>query len=396
MNFRLVDAGWDAELEGAVATEYSGIRVISPFIKKKAAERLLRRGRPAILQVITRFNLDDFAKGVSDIAALRLLLESGARIRGIRNLHSKLYLFGDSRAIVTSANLTESALTKNHEFGFVAEDAAIIARCRQYFDDLWERGKADLTAEKLAAWDEKVTLHQARGAPPRAGASLGDEGADAGVAPEPLSLLPRITDAQQAFVKFFGDSANRAERSLEVFAAVERSGGHWACTYPAGKRPRAVADGALMFMGRLVRRPDDILIFGRATGMRHQPGRDDATPQDLALRPWKSKWPHYVRVHHAEFVAGGLSNGVSLNGLMEALGADAFRSTQQNAAAGVGNTNPRSSLRRQPGVELSPDGLAWMNERLERAFAEHGKLPAVDLATLDWPEIPGVPAARPA
>ena len=32
---------------------------------------------------------------------------TGARARGIKNLHAKAYIFGDRRAIVTSANLTE-------------------------------------------------------------------------------------------------------------------------------------------------------------------------------------------------------------------------------------------------------------------------------------------------
>ena len=41
----------------------------------------------------------------------------GAGVRGIRNLHAKLYVFGSDRSIVTSANLTEPALTKNAEFG---------------------------------------------------------------------------------------------------------------------------------------------------------------------------------------------------------------------------------------------------------------------------------------
>ena len=46
-----------------------------------------------------------------------MLLDAGASIRGIQNLHAKLYLFGTSRAIITSANLTEAALTRNQEFG---------------------------------------------------------------------------------------------------------------------------------------------------------------------------------------------------------------------------------------------------------------------------------------
>ena len=71
----------------------------------------------APLKVITRFNLDDFAGEVSDISALRLLLQAGAQIRGIKNLHAKLYLIGGGHVILTSANLTDAALRRNHELG---------------------------------------------------------------------------------------------------------------------------------------------------------------------------------------------------------------------------------------------------------------------------------------
>lgn len=66
----------------------------------------LLRHHPGRVQAITRFNLADFAEGVSDVAALQELLKVGARVRGVRNLHAKLYVFGKSRAIITSFNLT--------------------------------------------------------------------------------------------------------------------------------------------------------------------------------------------------------------------------------------------------------------------------------------------------
>ena len=143
-----------------------------------------------------------------------------------------------------------------------------------------------------------------------------------------------------------------------------------------------------MFMGRQVSDPDDILIYGRAIGMQHVPERDDASPADIALRFWKVHYPHYVRVHHGEFVAGTLANGVSLNELMDTLGEDAFAPTQRNAAGGEGNINPRRAYLRQPAVELSPQGYAWLSEKLQAAFRQHGTLPAADMAQLDWPAVP--------
>jgi hypothetical protein len=93
-------------------------------------------------------------------------------------------------------------------------------------------------------------------------------------------------------------------------------------------------------------------------------------------------------VYDAEFVAGTMANGVSLNELMETLGAESFASTQRNARRGGGNTDPRRAYLQQAAAELSRQGLARLSERLDAAFETHGKVPADTLAALDWPTIP--------
>ena len=384
-DIRLVDAEWDQELSAAIRADPSEVRIVCPFIKERALERLLS-ARPGDVQVITRFNLADFADGVSDVEALRMLLDAGASIRGIRNLHAKLYLFGTSRAIITSANLTEAALTRNQEFGVVADDAAVIAACRDYFDKLWQRGSsADLSRDMLDSWEKTVTQHREAGGRPNRTTGLGDFGADAGFASTlPVSLPAVVADADQAFVKFLGEGDNRVPASCTTIEEIKRAGCHWAVAYPASKRPTGVEDGAVMFIARLTNERD-IRIFGRAVGMKYHPGRDDASPEDIALRPWKEEWPRYIRVHHAEFVAGTMANGISLNELMDTLGSDSFTPTQRNAARGIGNKDPRRAYMQQAAVELSPQGISWLGERLQAAFDEHGKVPQDTLDQLDGP-----------
>jgi hypothetical protein len=392
MNFRLVDSDWEKAFRAAARADGSSLRIVSPFIKKKAAERLLEWSGARDIQVITRFNLHDFAEGVSDITALRLLLERGARIRGIRNLHAKLYLFGQSNVIVTSANLTDAAIRRNHEIGTVGGDPAMMDEARRYFERLWKRGGGDLAPCRLDGWESRVAHHRAFAAhlamPERPGevSTLRDEGHDAGLRDEAAGPPAWAADAEQGFVKFFGDNLHLAEHTKPVLEEVSESGSHWACTYPKIRRPRQVKDGALMFMARRARNPADILVYGHAVGMRHVGERDDATPADLLRRPWKENWPRYVRVHHAEFIAGTLGNGVSLHGMMDELGAAAFATTERNAFSGEGNTNPRRAYIRQPHVELSQHGIEWLSTEMERSFARHGTIPAAELARLDWPE----------
>ena len=123
--------------------------------------------------------------------------------------------------------------------------------------------------------------------------------------------------------------------------------------------------------------------------MKHHPGRDDASAEDIARRPWKREYPRYIRVHRAAFVAGTMANGVSLNELMDTLGSDSFASTQRNAAIGSGNTDPRRAYRQHASVELTPQGSAWLCERLQAAFDQHGKVPEDILDQFDWPASQG-------
>jgi len=383
MAVRLVEGGWWEELEAALAEDASTVRIASPFIKHGAVEGLLSEASPS-LRILTRFNLDHFREGVSDTSALRRLVALGAQVRGVQRLHAKLYLFDADHAVITSANMTEGGLRKNHELGVVAEGGALPRRCVAYFDGLWEKATPGLSVSKLDEWEKRIEAQLIPGAS-SVGSGLGDEGADVGPDAEP-QLPPLFDEPRQGFVKFFGKSDNRAPRNYPVLEELKSGGCHWACTYPRNKRPLSVQDGAVMFMSRLVHSPNDTMIFGRAIGRRYEEGRDDASASDLAKRPWKKDWPHYIRVHDGEFIAGMMENGVSLAELMDELGPLAFGSTTENLESGTGNTNPRKAIRQHAAARLAPAGLEWLSERLELAFQKHGRLQTAQLASLDWPE----------
>ena len=202
-----------------------------------------------------------------------------------------------------------------------------------------------------------------------------------------------VADASQAFVKFLGTSADRISLSRPIVEEIAASGCHWAVAYPATRRPRGVRNDAVIFIARLTQDPTDIRIFGRAIGMKYTDERDDATSVDIERRPWKEQWSRYIRVYHAEFVAGAMENGISLYSLMDALSADSFVSTQRNAARGRGNTNPRKAYLQRADVQLSRDGLSWLSERLQAAFEAHGKVPQDTLDRLDWPDVPSGPSS---
>jgi hypothetical protein len=169
-----------------------------------------------------------------------------------------------------------------------------------------------------------------------------------------------------------------------VVDAVRTSGSHRICTYPRGRRPRAVRDGDVMFMAHLVGGPNDIKVYGRAVARAYEEGRDDADAAEIARRPWLERWPHFIRVQGMEFVDGTLGDGVSLAELMDELGAYAFGPTAENADRGVGNVDPRQSIRQAAAIRLTEAGTSWLEEELGCAFRRLGKVRAERLEGLDW------------
>jgi hypothetical protein len=139
-----------------------------------------------------------------------------------------------------------------------------------------------------------------------------------------------------------------------------------------------------MFMGQLVKGPNDIKVYGRAVALAHVEGRDDADAEDIALRPWLERWPHFIRVEGMEFVDGSLEDGVSLSELMDEMGAYAFGPTAENADRGVGNVDPRQSIRQAAAIRLSEAGTSWLGEELELVFRKSGKVRAEEIPGLDW------------
>lgn len=387
----LTDKGWPAHFSLRAKERHGTLKVVCPFIKQRAVKWLVEKGHRPVIRIITRFNLSDFAARVSDVGALRWLLEQGASIRGVKGLHAKMYLFGERHAIVTSANLTEAALFRNHEFGFVSQDADVARRCHAYFDVLWQGAGPDLTYAKLSEWEDRLRTASVGGGKPRSAPDLPDEGVNVDLPTPPtvagqpeVSLPPMFAESEQAFVKFLGTSDNRVPVTFSTFEEISNAGCHRVCAYP--RPPWIVQSGAIMFIARLLD-DGDIMVFGRAVAIKYTPGKDDATEADIVLREWMENWPHFVRVHHGEFVAGTMANGVRLSHLMSSLGTDSFARTQERAALGEKNIDPRRAYGQQAAVRLSKEGLDWLNARLEQAFLDHGRISPQQLQTLDWPEV---------
>jgi len=177
MAFRMIDRQWHREFEKTTTLARQQALIITPFLQRSTLENLLGN-KPKEVKVITRFNLDDFQRGVSDINALEYLLHIGAQVKGIRNLHSKVYIFGSAKAIVTSANLTHAALFRNSEFGIESDDVEFLQATESYFKRLWNKAGTVLNKTSLLKWTHELAENKDESVSSKGGHKLGDYGAD--------------------------------------------------------------------------------------------------------------------------------------------------------------------------------------------------------------------------
>ncbi|MBN2295058.1 MAG: phospholipase D family protein [Pirellulales bacterium] len=101
----------------------------------------------------------DVASGATSVETLGWMLRSGVKCQVLPDrprLHAKVYIFGTSNAIVTSANLTRNAFDSNIEVG-VEINGQAVDEINRWFDELWKIG-SPLTIDDLSDLQSHTSL----------------------------------------------------------------------------------------------------------------------------------------------------------------------------------------------------------------------------------------------
>lgn len=353
------------------------LRVISPFISEQIILNLQRYFNFNNFQLITRYNLTDFASNVSSLDGLKFAVEHGAKVYGIRDLHSKVYLFDQRAAIISSANLTPGGLINNYECGLYTTAQPIIAELDRYFNDLKNLDRNPLTVERCNQWKEELTLRiEIHNSP---NISLPDHGS--------TESITAIDQTRSYYVKIFGTADNREGLETTVRDEVDRALCHYACGFSANKKPRSINDGDIIYMARMTKRPPDFAIFGRAEAIRFIEERDKATENEIRQRPWKRGWPIYLRVRNPVFIDGKLGDCILLGDLINDLDYESFPSIKRRFENEKRDINPRRSLSQQAYVKLTEKAVEWLGPRFEVSLKNAGSIPSEFLRNLPQSDI---------
>lgn len=133
------------------------IQIISPFLTISMAEKLCetKKQRNISCDFITRFYIEDMLNKANSMDAIELLMDNGINVYAVKRLHTKLYLFDDTHAIMGSANFTNGGFKSNIELSLlVSDETMLIDELHEYFDNMLsaiqQSDEGRITKEMLA------------------------------------------------------------------------------------------------------------------------------------------------------------------------------------------------------------------------------------------------------
>lgn len=134
----MVPSPWANQFEALLRASRSSVVICSPYIGRGPCDRMVRcltrSGSPPTVHLLTDLSTDNLLSGATDAAALLTVVESlpSVFVRYLPRLHAKVYVRDEAEALVTSGNMTDSGLSRNHELGVRILDSPVVAQVRSH------------------------------------------------------------------------------------------------------------------------------------------------------------------------------------------------------------------------------------------------------------------------
>jgi len=111
------------------------VKITSPFVKKNICDELLKTLSENVkINLITSFKLASVFSGSLDLSGLEEIIDHNGKVFNFSKLHSKIYIFDEKGAIITSGNMTNSGMLNNFEYGIYLNDPETIKKINNDFE----------------------------------------------------------------------------------------------------------------------------------------------------------------------------------------------------------------------------------------------------------------------
>lgn len=347
MSIELLTDNHRESVLNALGESRQRIYIVTPFIKKQPAHRLAQiiRKNKVDCVLISRFNCENFATGVSDIDALIELHQAGTKILALKNLHTKLYLIDDRIVILGSANFTNGGLQGNHELSLIATDEPqLFQKCDEYFVDMRTAIEADSKGIVTEEWLHTVKKRvQQLCKDKKKNATTIDATGDLG-AELPHKVSTEENDTVQDFLqskpkkkekpqnrcwlKFSASSAQRKPHKpdqIQPYTFDYNKEGKCATYFSEHWKPKRIHEGDKIFLAvhswNKEGQECPIIV---AQAFCHEFKEENRLDEN-------SQWPYFIELYDEQAlpeVSYTIQYGVPLYEVVEALGTDMYASSQ--------------------------------------------------------------------
>jgi phosphatidylserine/phosphatidylglycerophosphate/cardiolipin synthase-like enzyme len=134
---KILTTPWKNDLLELVANAKHSIKITSPFVKEEICREIIdAKKSESDFELITSFKLMSIYSGSLDLSALEIILSANGTVKNFSKLHSKVYLFDDEKAVITSGNLTSGGLLRNYEYGLLIDDKSLLSEIQKDFKEL--------------------------------------------------------------------------------------------------------------------------------------------------------------------------------------------------------------------------------------------------------------------
>jgi len=159
----LLPSPFDPKLEEFLSTLDSSCFICSPYITANPVQRLISTAEQKAIadtitiKVVTDISAGNLVQGSTDIQALILLMQ---RVRNVEitylpKVHAKVYVSGETKAIISSANFTGGGLFTNFEYGVQINEPTLVRQVKADITQYAGLGSA-VTVEQLSGLHNRV------------------------------------------------------------------------------------------------------------------------------------------------------------------------------------------------------------------------------------------------
>lgn len=376
---KLLFSPWKHEFEKELRNSSKEICIIVPFFSKDGINMLLNlKNVESSIRFITRLNDKDIFNNVISIEGLLRLHINGARIRVHDvKLHSKLYIFDDKSAIVTSSNLTGNGLNTNTEIGVTIYDQTKISELKNYFEHLWDSLGWDIDSQKINEVNKKA---QSFASKKEESQIYQNHFKDYGN----KIIIDSNTLSEQNikyWCKFIDTTHYDFDNGMNLKSVINKLG---ALSFHCRRKPNHIKSDDIIFHVSTVKSKNghERMVYGRGKVVHQFRNRIDELPTKYKnLHPDLDIEPFCIWLYDIELLNGVLMNGIPLNMIIKEFGNLTFAWSKQDSK----NRSPNRALTQYYShIELTQEAALFLDKKLEERFNEIGRIQLKSSNTIWW------------